>query len=126
MLDFQLTEHQVACVLREALDLAANHAKYSFRELAGTLLSLRRPYLRARENLLSRQSSMYCSAFVQYLFRKIGLDLSPGVDFKNTTPEDIARTPVPHMMYLLKRDFETMSRFKRRAVRLRFRAQSKT
>ena len=47
---------------------------------------------------------MYCSALVQYLFRKAGLDLAPGVDLKNTTPEDIARTAVPHVTYLLQRE----------------------
>ena len=47
---------------------------------------------------------MYCSAFVQHLFRKTGFDLAPGVDLKNTTPEDIARATVPHVTYLLQRD----------------------
>ena len=47
---------------------------------------------------------MYCSAFVQHLFRKAGIDLAPGVHDKNTTPEDISRTTVPHVTYLLKRD----------------------
>jgi hypothetical protein len=41
---------------------------------------------------------------VQHLFRKIGLDLAPGVDLKNTTPEDIARTALPHITYLLQRE----------------------
>ena len=46
---------------------------------------------------------MYCSAFVHHLFRKAGLDLAPGLDLKNTTPEDIARTALPHVTYLLQR-----------------------
>jgi hypothetical protein len=46
---------------------------------------------------------MYCSAFVQLIFRKIDLDLAPGIDFKNTTPEHIARTLLPHTTYLLQR-----------------------
>ena len=29
---------------------------------------------------------------------------APGVDFKNTTPEDIARTVLPHTTYLLRRE----------------------
>jgi hypothetical protein len=40
---------------------------------------------------------------VQHLFRKTGLDLAPGVDLKNTTPEDIARTVLPNVTYLLQR-----------------------
>jgi hypothetical protein len=104
VLDFGLTAGQIACLLREGLDLVANRARYSLRELFGTLLALHRPELRGRQNLLARESSMYCSALVQHLFRKAGLDLAPGVDLKNTTPEDIARTALPHTTYLLQRE----------------------
>jgi hypothetical protein len=103
VLDFGLTAELVACLLREAMDLAANRARYSVRELAGTLLALHYPELRSRRNVLARESSMYCSAFVQCIFRKVGLDLAPGLDFKNTTPEDIARTTLPHVTYWLQR-----------------------
>ena len=114
VLDFGLTESQTGCVLREALDLVANRARYSLRELLGTLLALRHPGLSGRRNLLARQSSMYCSAFVQYLFRRAGLDLAPGVDFKNTTPEHIARTALPHLAYLLQREPAKKRRLSRR------------
>jgi hypothetical protein len=104
VLDFGLAEPQIGCLLQEGLELVANRARYSLRELAGTLLALRHPKLRSRRNVLCRESSMYCSALVQHLFRKAGLDLAPGVDFKNTTPEDIARTALPHNTYLLQRE----------------------
>ena len=104
VLDFGLTEAQVALLLREGLELVATRARYSLRELVGTLLALRRPELRGRENLLSRERSLFCSAFVQHLFRKANLDLAPGVDDKHTTPEDISRTPVPHVTYRLERE----------------------
>jgi hypothetical protein len=104
VLDLGLTEEQIACVLREGLELVANRALYSLRELFGTLIALRRPELRSRSNLLARERSLYCSALLQHLFRKAGLDLVPGVDSKHTTPEDIARTPVPHLAYVLQRD----------------------
>ncbi len=104
VLDFGLTEAQVACLLREGLELVANRARYSLRELFGTLIALHRPELRGRQNLLARESSLFCSALVQHLFRKAGLDLAPGVDLKNTTPEDIARTALPHVTYLLQRE----------------------
>jgi hypothetical protein len=103
VLDLGLTEAQVGCLLREGLDLVANRARYSLRELFGTLIALRRPQLRGQHNLLARERSMYCSALVQHLFRKAGLDLAPGVNLKNTTPEDIARTGLPHVAYLLQR-----------------------
>ena len=103
VIDLGLTEQQVACLLREGLDLVANRARYSLRELFGTFIALHRPELRGRQNLLARESSMYCSALVQHLFRKTGLDLAPDVDLKNTTPEDIARTALPHITYLLQR-----------------------
>jgi hypothetical protein len=103
VLDFGLSEAQVACLLREGLDLVANRARYSLRELFGTLIALHRPVMRSQPNLLARKSSIYCSALIQHLFRKAGLDLAPGVDLKNTTPEHIARTPLPHVTYLLQR-----------------------
>jgi hypothetical protein len=104
VLDFGLSETQVATLLRAGLDLVANRERYSLRELIGTLIALRKPELRAQENLLARERSVYCSAFVQRLLCEVGLDLVPGVTGKNTTPEDIARTPVPHVKYLLLRE----------------------
>jgi hypothetical protein len=103
VLDFGLSEEQVLNVLREGLELVASRARYSLRELVGTLIALRRPELRGRSNLLARERSLYCSALVQHLFRRAGLDLVPGVDLKNTTPEDIARTAAPHVTYVLDR-----------------------
>lgn len=103
VLDFGLTEAQVALLLREGLELVATRARYSLRELVGTLIALHRPELRGRENLLSRERSLFCSAFVQHLFRTADLDLTPGVQEKNTTPEDISRTAVPHVTYRLQR-----------------------
>jgi hypothetical protein len=103
VLDFGLAETQIACLLREGLELVANRARYSLRELFGTLIALNRLDLRSQQNVLARESCMYCSALVQHLFCKTGLDLAPGVDLKNTTPEDIARTAIPHVTYLLQR-----------------------
>lgn len=103
VLDFGLGEEHVAVLLREALELVASRARYSLRELLGTLIALRHPELRSQNNVLARNCSMYCSAFVQHLFRKVGFELAPGVDGKNTTPEDISRTSVPHVTYLLER-----------------------
>lgn len=104
VLDFGLTEAQTSCLLREGLELVATRARYSLRELLGTLIALRYPELRGRDNLLARERSMYCSAFVRHLFHKAGLDLAPGVVGKNTTPEDIAQTSAPHVTYLLGRE----------------------
>lgn len=104
VLDFGLTETQGATLLRAALEMVARRHRYSLRELIGTLIALRNPDLRARENLLSRERCAYCSAFVKMLFLELGIDLVPGVSGKNTTPEDIARSPLPHVKYLLARE----------------------
>lgn len=103
VLDFALDESQLATLLGAALELVAGHEKYSVRELLGTLLALRKPELRARANLLARERSVFCSALVQRLYRKIGLDLVPGVDDKHTAPEDLAHTLTPHTTYVLQR-----------------------
>lgn len=104
VLDFGLSEAQVGTLMSEALALVANRERYSLRELIGTLLVLKKPELRAQENRLARERSVYCSAFVRRLFLKAGIDLVPGVGGKNTAPEDLARTPVPHTTYLLQRE----------------------
>lgn len=104
VLDFELDEAQVKLLLQEGLELVANRERYSLRELVGTLIALRQPALRGRQNLLARERSLFCSAFVQHLFRKAGLDLAPGVDDKHTTPEDISRTALPHVTYLLQHE----------------------
>jgi len=103
VLDFGLSDEQVAVLVREGLEMVASRVRYSLRELVGTLIALHEPKLRGRENPLAREKSCYCSAFVQHVFRKAGIDLAPGLDVKHTTPEDISRTPVPHVTYLLQR-----------------------
>jgi hypothetical protein len=119
VLDLGLTDVQVACLVREGLELVANRARYSLRELFGTIIALHHPGLRARNNVLARERSLYCSALLQHLFRQAGLDLVPGVDLKNTTPEDIARTPIPHVAYVLCREApsSTLKQIKARLVR---------
>ena len=104
VLDFGLSQTQIATLLSEGLELVANHERYSLREVIGTLITIRKQELRAQENLLTRERSIYCSAFVRRLFKRAGLDLVPGVTDKNTAPEDRARTTVPHVTYLLQRE----------------------
>jgi hypothetical protein len=103
ILDFGLSEDQVRLILSEALELLSGLARYSLRELVGTLLALQRPTLRERENLLAREGVLYCSAMVQHCYAKAGVEFVPGVRTKNTTPQDIAGTPVPHTAYVLLR-----------------------
>lgn len=124
VLDFGLNEAQVATLIREGLHLVATRERYSLRELVGTLVALRRPELRAQENLLARERSVYCSALVQRLFQLTGIDLVPGVAGKNTAPEDIARTRVPHVTYLLRREKPASAKIAglRRKIRVKVRA----
>ena len=124
VLDFGLAEEQVTTLVREGLELVANRVRYSLRELLGTLIALRHPELRGQGNLLAREKSLYRSAFVQHLFRKAGIDLTPGIDAKHTTPEDISRAPVPHVTYLLKRG-AGRSKLDQLRVRLRRRVRAR-
>jgi hypothetical protein len=103
ILDFGLTEDQMRLVMTEALELLSGLARYSLRELVGTLLALQRPTLRERENLLAREGSLYCSAMVQHCYARAGIEFVPGVKIKNTTPQDIAGSPLPHTAYVLVR-----------------------
>lgn len=104
ILDFGLSAEQVRDVVREGLSLVANRTGYSLRELVGTLIALRRTNLRSSDNVLARDRSLFCSAFVRHIFRAAGVDLVPGVNAKVTTPQDIADSPLPCTMYLLQRE----------------------
>lgn len=103
VLDFGLDLEAVRAVLTAALDLLAGQARYSLAELVGTLLAMRKPGLRSRENILARDGAFYCSAMVQHCYRAAGIDFAPGVATKNITPEDIAATAVPHASWVLQR-----------------------
>jgi hypothetical protein len=103
VLDFGLDATQSMRVLAAALDLLANATRYSLREIVGTMFALARPDLRARENLLAREGSLYCSAFVQHCYAHVGIEFVPGVSTKNTTPHDIAATALPHRVERLLR-----------------------
>ena len=107
VIDFKLSPDQAQKVVCEGLDLVADRVRYSLRELIGTLVGLRHQTLRGKANFLAREKSFFCSAFVQHLFRRAGIDLVPGLDVKHTTPEDLARSSLPHTTYLLKREVAT-------------------
>ena len=99
LLDFNLNFEQTVAVMTSALDLLAGSATYSLRELLGTLIALQRPTLRSRDNLLSREGAVFCSAMVQHCFQAIAMEFASGVSVKNTTPEDIAATTTAHQRY---------------------------
>ncbi|HEU4663071.1 MAG TPA: hypothetical protein VFS55_03455, partial [Dokdonella sp.] len=96
VLDFGLDATRTGHVLTAALDLLAAATRYSLREIVGTALALARPRLRERTNLLAREGSLYCSAFVQHCYASAGVELAPHVGAKNATPHDLAATRVPH------------------------------
>src|SRR5262245_1910730 len=104
ILDFGLSQEQTLGLVKESLDLVARRTRYSIRELLGTLLAMKNSSLRRKENILARDQSFFCSAFVAHLFQKVGFPIVPGLTAKNTAPDDLARSPLPHTTYLLQRD----------------------
>lgn len=103
VLDLGLAPDHVGGLISAGLDMVAGRVRYSIRELFGALTALHIPKLRAQDSRFGNERSIYCSALVLHLFRQIHLDLVPGVHPKRTTPDDIARTPVPHSSYVIKR-----------------------
>ena len=103
VLDFGLDDDQARRVLASALELLANATRYSLREIIGTALALARPTLRGRENLLAREGSLYCSAFVQHCYATVGVHFVGGLSVKNTTPHDIASSAAFHSAHYLVR-----------------------
>ena len=67
------------------------------------------------------------SAFVQHVYRQIGIDLTPGINAKHTTPEDIAATAAPHTSWVLERDIgesKTKERVQKVMARVRNRSRA--
>jgi hypothetical protein len=122
VMDFQLPQEAIDVLLREGLEMVALKARYSMRELIGTMVALRYDK-RDEGNRLARENSFYCSAFVRHLFRAAKIDLTPGVEVKHTTPEDIVRTLVPHTTYVLQGPVAT-STVKTVVARVRERRQA--
>lgn len=110
VIDLGLTPAQVDRVLAGALELVAQRTRYSLREIAGTAWAMRHPEWRPRENVLAREQAFYCSAFVRHVFAAAGMDLVCGIAEKNTAPEHIARTALPHTKWMMVRGEVPISR----------------
>jgi hypothetical protein len=124
ILDFGLTPAQVERILAAALEQVAQRTRYSLRELAGTAWAMRHPAWRPRENLLARDRAFFCSAFVRHVFTEAGVDLVSGIHEKNTAPEHIALTEVPHTKWLLVRGEAPASRELVKKVKARLKRRS--
>jgi hypothetical protein len=104
ILDFGLEEQAVSKMLGIALDMLVDRTQYSVREVFALYFALKRPHARDFENVLAQDGAFFCSAFVQHLFLEgAGIDFDDAVHTKQTTPEDIARTDVRHVKYVLTR-----------------------
>lgn len=103
ILDFGLDAAQTAAVLSAALDLLAGLTRYSLREIVGTLLAVQSRRLRLRDNVLAQEGSLYCSAMVQHCYAQVGMQFGDRLSTKNTMPEDIAATALPHQRHVLVR-----------------------
>ncbi len=104
IVDVGLAPGRAQEVVAHALELVAAGARYSIRELLGTVWAMRRAGGQARANVLAQEKSFYCSAFVRHVFARASLELNPGLAEKNTTPEDLWRVTVPHTKWLLERE----------------------
>lgn len=101
LLDFQLNPDQIKRVLSSALQLVADRAQYSLREIMGVLLAFVSQQERHSKNTLAQDRSFFCSAMVQHCFQSIPLVFEETVATKLLTPEDIYRTTLPHRKFEL-------------------------
>lgn len=103
ILDLGLDEARAQQLIACGLDLVAAGVKYSLREIAGTVWAMRHPEWRPLANRLEQEKAFYCSAFVSHVCGQLGLNLATGFDVKNTTPHDIAETPLAVTRWILRR-----------------------
>jgi len=100
VMDFDLTAAQTRTVLGEGLELMHQRTQYSLRELLAVSWSLKNPFKRQGKNALAQDRALFCSAFVQHCYLKVGIDFSPDVETKLTLPEDLAQTKVAHRLFV--------------------------
>lgn len=117
--DFGLTPAQEKRVLASALGLVSEGIRYSLREIAGTVWAMRHPGWCPKENLLAREQAFYCSSFVRHVFAQAGVDLASGIAVKNTAPEHIACSPLPHTRWIMTRSEAPASRVRGIVKRVR-------
>ena len=72
-----------------------------------------------KENRLAQEQAFYCSSFVRHIFSGVGLDLAGGIAEKNTAPEHIVRTTLPHTKWILTRGPAPSSRVRALAQRVK-------
>lgn len=104
VLNFNLSTEQTQLILKEALDVMANRATYSLREIFGVLFSFTNEERRKNENRFVQDNSFICSTLVQHCYGKAGLRFNSAVSLKNTTPEDIYATALPHTLQKIIRE----------------------
>lgn len=104
ILDFDLDASQTRMVQVAALDLLAGLSRYSLSELVGTLFAMHSTRLRRRDNLLSKEGALYCSAMVQHCYAAAGIAFIPGVHGKNIAPQDIYDCALAQHRHSLIRD----------------------
>ena len=69
--------------------------------------------------------AFYCSAFVRHVFGRAGVDLAAGIAEKNTAPEHLARTLVPHTKWIMARGEAPASRVRRVVRRVKAKLKGK-
>ncbi len=92
ILDFNLDNAAQNKIIAEGLNLVAAKAEYSIREVFGVLFSMLQNKKRNEDNILSRDNSFFCSAFVQHCYNTINIALDKEISTKHLTPEDIYAT----------------------------------
>ena len=74
---------------------------------------MRHPGWCPRANRLAQEKAFYCSSFVRHVFGQAGVNLASGIDEKNTAPEHIARSALPHTKWILARGEAPASRVRK-------------
>jgi hypothetical protein len=100
VLDFGLDERTTHRLLAAALEFVSRKTRYNVGGILKTYWAL----LNNQMHEDKPDDAKVCSTFVRAIFKHVGIDLTPGVAVRHTTPEHIARTPVAHKRVEIIRD----------------------
>lgn len=107
VLDFELTQPQIQEIMDACRMMVGQRIRYALWGLvtAGLYYRLGRS-IQVRSQ--PRRRELFCSAFVQRAFMEVGIRFQGHVPLQCLGPEHIWQTPVPHVTYIRRKEWDAL------------------
>ncbi len=107
ILDFELTQGQMQEIIDECRLMITRRIRYALGGLVAAGIFYR--FGRAiRVHSRVRPRGLFCSAFVQEAFMRVGIRFQEHISLQHLGPEHIWHTSVPHLTYIRHKEWEAL------------------